>query len=823
MNKKHGFTLTELLVVIVILAIIITIAVPTYSTIVKKVNDKQYENKLALVETVSLKYADDTNYSSFYIDDLIKNGYIEPDRDGFLIDNRDNKTIMNCYVVTIEEKDGQNYAKIYEKNDELDKDFETNRECRANIPNKLSKTIKIEMKYKNDDKIVEYNKVSGYWIKDDVILNLIFVGSYKEELESKINSGDAVIEWYRGYELLKTGKYYSLDVNSSSVLQQNYSVKVIDNSSNKTYAASVRVYIDKISPNFYENDASNLNINWTNKIDYNILGYDNESGLYGYLLLKEKNSCPTDDKLYSSVNKKNKIEENGIYYACLMDNAKNVSNAKEIKIDHLDKAKMECNLETSGLKKNQNSDWYTDDVILTVTPVEVGASGVYLAINDMKNTFPNLSSHYESGTPNIKYSVTRNKSEGNIKNKKYYGHIKNKTNATSVCEAEVNVEVSMESPNYIEHTSGVDSIKVKFKQGNAISKISSTTCLLSLNGEVVGNTEISGNSCKNGEICECNIPITINKLSGSSQNYNLIITSKSNAGNTASTYQNNIKDKGLCSLYDSNYSFTNNTNFKASTVENWDYSCSCNTVKKTGKVLYYVENKANTNQKVYCGYKNISKNCQSNISDVSGQNKYVLLEVLNPSSNTNPLNSESFKYSCRRASCEIKNFTLSDNPNHNCYKKVYSNSSGNSKEYQYDGSFDPSMESLERCRYSDLLDDLQAKLKEKSMTYDDFVNNSPNSNSNNELRKLIMNISPYYGNEITIKQNVSPSTNYNRAEEDMTYMNFYKRWCYDSATNSLKSNKMTGFEVSSLYYCSSSNTLFKFYLEDTSSTFCNKS
>ena len=54
-------------------------------------------------------------------------------------------------------------------------------------------------------------------------------------------------------------------------------------------------------------------------------------------------------------------------------------------------------------------------------------------------------------------------------------------------------------------------------------------------------------------------------------------------------------------------------------------------------------------------------------------------------------------------------------------------------------------------------------------------------------------------------------------------MNFYKRWCYDSATNSLESNKMTGFGVSSLYYCSSNNTLFKFYLEDTSSTFCNKS
>ena len=80
MQKKKGFTLVELIAVVVVLAIIISLAVPSFSKIQKSVRKKQYENKLDLIKVAALKYADDTNYTSFYIDDLVVNGYLEADK-----------------------------------------------------------------------------------------------------------------------------------------------------------------------------------------------------------------------------------------------------------------------------------------------------------------------------------------------------------------------------------------------------------------------------------------------------------------------------------------------------------------------------------------------------------------------------------------------------------------------------------------------------------------------------------------------------------------------------------------------------------------------
>ena len=104
MKNRKGFTLVELLAVIVILAIIIGIATPAFGALQTRVNQKQYENKISLIEVAALKYADDTNFVAFYVEDLVKAGYLEADRkvgnDYQVIDNRDGKTIMNCYIIT---------------------------------------------------------------------------------------------------------------------------------------------------------------------------------------------------------------------------------------------------------------------------------------------------------------------------------------------------------------------------------------------------------------------------------------------------------------------------------------------------------------------------------------------------------------------------------------------------------------------------------------------------------------------------------------------------------------------------------------------------
>ena len=52
MKNRKGFTLVELMAVIVVLAIIIAIAVPAYNGIKTKIDQKNYENTI-----ISLKYS----------------------------------------------------------------------------------------------------------------------------------------------------------------------------------------------------------------------------------------------------------------------------------------------------------------------------------------------------------------------------------------------------------------------------------------------------------------------------------------------------------------------------------------------------------------------------------------------------------------------------------------------------------------------------------------------------------------------------------------------------------------------------------------------
>ena len=54
MKNKKGFTLVELMAVIVVLAIVIAIAIPTYNKIKNTIDIKNYENKKELIEFLIL-------------------------------------------------------------------------------------------------------------------------------------------------------------------------------------------------------------------------------------------------------------------------------------------------------------------------------------------------------------------------------------------------------------------------------------------------------------------------------------------------------------------------------------------------------------------------------------------------------------------------------------------------------------------------------------------------------------------------------------------------------------------------------------------------
>lgn len=116
MKNKLGFTLVELLAVIVILAILILIAVPTYSGVRKSINESIYNTKIKNVLSSAERYAEETGSYVMDIRTLISNGLIDADNEkGEYLDPR-NKRDMKCDIINVVIDNTQYYASITESN-----------------------------------------------------------------------------------------------------------------------------------------------------------------------------------------------------------------------------------------------------------------------------------------------------------------------------------------------------------------------------------------------------------------------------------------------------------------------------------------------------------------------------------------------------------------------------------------------------------------------------------------------------------------------------------------------------------------------------------
>lgn len=102
--SKKGFTLIELLASIAILAVVLLLVTISYSKIRKNALNKQYQNLKTLIEQVSIRYSSKTGAFNFFVQELIDEGYLEPDDDNNIYDPRD-KHPLNCHLVTVNDED----------------------------------------------------------------------------------------------------------------------------------------------------------------------------------------------------------------------------------------------------------------------------------------------------------------------------------------------------------------------------------------------------------------------------------------------------------------------------------------------------------------------------------------------------------------------------------------------------------------------------------------------------------------------------------------------------------------------------------------------
>ena len=305
MKNKKGFTLIELIAVLVVLSILITSSVAVFINIRNSVLRKEKNNLITYLETKAIEYANETNVTAVSVEDLIKIGLIKPDDETDIYDPVTRES-MNCYIIDLVWEDGEYKAKF---GSNVGKNGTT---CNEYTRRKNLVICQVVGNNCNDIK-------KEQWFKDDITIGLKFVNGkriIKEsgyEISWKSNTGISSIE-----DTIKT--------NVDLIANINYTAKVIKD--NEVSEASQIVNIDKEAPIINE---IKYNTNWSKSKEIEIIASDGlGSGVGGYVIVLENEKC-------SGYNTNNKItiKSNGNYKVCIRDKAGNETE-KVIKVSTID-------------------------------------------------------------------------------------------------------------------------------------------------------------------------------------------------------------------------------------------------------------------------------------------------------------------------------------------------------------------------------------------------------------------------------------------------------------------------------------------------------
>ena len=305
MKNKKGFTLIELIAVLVVLSILITSSVAVFINIRNSVLRKEKNNLITYLETKAIEYANETNVTAVSVEDLIKIGLIKPDDETDIYDPVTRES-MNCYIIDLVWEDGEYKAKF---GSNVGKNGTT---CNEYTRRKNLVICQVVGNNCNDIK-------NEQWFKDDITIGLKFVNGKRIIKESGYE-----ISWKSNTGISSTED--TIKTNVDLIANINYTAKVIKD--NEVSEASQIVNIDKEAPIINE---IKYNTHWSKSKEIEIIASDGlGSGVGGYAIVLENEKC-------SGYNTNNKItiKSNGNYKVCIRDKAGNETE-KVIKVSTID-------------------------------------------------------------------------------------------------------------------------------------------------------------------------------------------------------------------------------------------------------------------------------------------------------------------------------------------------------------------------------------------------------------------------------------------------------------------------------------------------------
>ena len=331
MKNKKGFTLVELLSVIVLLGIIITIGLFSISSIRKTILDRQYKNLKTEIELAAEKYYQDTESTIFYVQTLLDEGYIKADNSSLNIYSPVDSNIMNCYTINVVDEKAT-----------LD-DINKNKECNAEIAGNYELKI-----------VRENNKTSDKWYKESEELSAV---------KSDNSVDDSLIyTWTTDLNPNTIWDKRKFDLKNllsekGGVINDVFYVQANSQDTDKVYrSAGKRIKIDTVKPIIDNVNISGDQNEWVKQRDVTIKAHDLGAGIVGYLFSDKADCSGNFEKLTKPQNEftlKRTFKSNGEYYFCLIDDAGNKAVSEQIVIQKVDSIPPKC------YYNNENYEWHS--------------------------------------------------------------------------------------------------------------------------------------------------------------------------------------------------------------------------------------------------------------------------------------------------------------------------------------------------------------------------------------------------------------------------------------------------------------------------------
>ena len=356
MNRK-GFSIPELLAVIVIIGILITIASASYNGISNSLKDRTYNNKLNLIKTKAIEYATDygIDATTISVAKLISEGYLEEENDTETNEKLNNPLggYLDCYQVNINRE-----------LDDYDVSVSSSDNCSLAEADILASNISITAYEASNDTLNDDNKLGTNkdikWSKNDVYLFVEpnSLGEFAKE--------EMTITWSVNGDNKEKSGHMAASANIDTTYANIYKIEtsyLFDNivtvkipTSKGLLSKSVNVKIDKEVPTLtldtnasYESSSKVITFNGSD-------GSGSGFGKYAYALEEAETNNPTFN--IESTNNTWTVTENKTYYAYAIDAVGNVSKVVPISVTGIDNSKPVCKNPVNNSNWTNNSYTY---------------------------------------------------------------------------------------------------------------------------------------------------------------------------------------------------------------------------------------------------------------------------------------------------------------------------------------------------------------------------------------------------------------------------------------------------------------------------------